>query len=147
MISTQSRFRPLLVNPGMTQKNRDRALQSWYRQQLKARIPTLLEHWQPIVGQSVSAWGIKKMKTKWGTCNIQQRRIWLNLELAKKPPECLEYVVIHELVHLLERHHNDRFKALMDEFLPPLAHPPRSAPAQPLRARHLGVLDIKLTKL
>jgi predicted metal-dependent hydrolase len=109
----------LLVNPGTTQKNRDRVLKEWYRQQLKARIPDLLEHWQPILDQQISAWGVKKMKTKWGSCNIQQRRIWLNLELAKKPPECLEYVVVHELVHLLERHHNDRFKALMNEYLPP----------------------------
>lgn len=109
----------LVVNPGTTPKNRDRVLKEWYRQQLKARIPDLLEQWQPIIGQQVSSWGVKKMKTKWGSCNIQQRRIWLNLELAKKPPECLEYVVVHELVHLLERHHNDRFKALMDEFLPP----------------------------
>ncbi|WP_008318198.1 M48 family metallopeptidase [Leptolyngbya sp. PCC 6406] len=109
----------LFVNPGTTPANRTRVLIEWYRQQLKARIPPLLVFWQPIIGQQVSAWGVKKMKTKWGSCNSQQRRIWLNLELAKKPPECLEYVMVHELVHLLERHHNDRFKALMDEFLPP----------------------------
>lgn len=109
----------LFVNPGTTTANRTRVLTEWYRQQLKARIPALLEHWEPIIGQQVTAWGVKKMKTKWGSCNIQQRRIWLNLELAKKPSECLEYVVVHELVHLLERHHNDRFKALMDEYLPP----------------------------
>lgn len=63
-------------------------------------------------------WGIKKMKTKWGSCNIKERRIWLNLELAKKPIECLEYVLVHELVHLLERHHNQRFQAYMDQYLP-----------------------------
>jgi predicted metal-dependent hydrolase len=108
----------LFVNPGTTQANRDLVLKEWYRQQLKARIPTLLEQWEPIIGHQVSAWGVKKMKTKWGSCNIQQRRIWLNLELAKKPPECLEYVVVHELVHFLERHHNERFKALMSQFLP-----------------------------
>jgi len=108
----------LFVNPGTTQANRTKVLQEWYRQQLKARVPTLLERWEPIIGHPVSAWGIKKMKTKWGSCNIQQRRIWLNLELAKKPPECLEYVVVHELVHLLERDHNERFKALMSQYLP-----------------------------
>lgn len=108
----------LLVNPGTTPANRDRALKAWYRQQLKDRISALLEKWEPLIGQSASAWGVKKMKTKWGSCNIQQRRIWLNLELAKKPAECLEYVLVHEIVHFLERTHGDRFQSLMDEFLP-----------------------------
>jgi predicted metal-dependent hydrolase len=108
----------LVVNPGTRPSNRAKVLKEWYRQQLKARIPDLLAKWQPLIGHSVSAWGVKKMKTKWGSCNIQQQRIWLNLELAKKPMDCLEYVLVHELVHLLERHHGDRFKALMDEFLP-----------------------------
>jgi predicted metal-dependent hydrolase len=66
----------------------------------------------------VNEFGIKKMKTKWGTCNIEAKRIWLNLELAKKPAECLEYVVVHEMVHLLERNHNDKFEAYMNQFLP-----------------------------
>lgn len=108
----------LFVNPGTSTQNRTLVLTEWYRHQLKARIPGLLEHWQPLIGKEVSAWGIKKMKTKWGSCNICDRRIWLNLELAKKPIECLEYVLVHELIHLLERHHNDRFKAYMDKFLP-----------------------------
>ncbi|HEY9878620.1 MAG TPA: SprT family zinc-dependent metalloprotease [Leptolyngbyaceae cyanobacterium] len=108
----------LFVNPGTSTQNRTLVLTEWYRNQLKARIPALLEHWQPLIGKEVSAWGIKKMKTKWGSCNICDQRIWLNLELAKKPIECLEYVLVHELVHLLERHHNDRFKAYMDKFLP-----------------------------
>ena len=64
------------------------------------------------------AWGIKKMKTKWGSCNVDSERVWFNLELAKKPPQCLEYMVVHELVHLLERHHNDRFTALMEGAMP-----------------------------
>ncbi|WP_347404212.1 SprT family zinc-dependent metalloprotease [Nodosilinea sp. P-1105] len=108
----------LLVNPGTTQANRTKVLKEWYRQQLKHRVPQLLEQWEPVIGQQVEVWGVRKMKTKWGSCNTQQRRIWLNLELAKKPPECLEYVVVHELVHFLERHHNERFKALMSQFLP-----------------------------
>lgn len=66
----------------------------------------------------VKAWGIKKMKAKWGSCNINESRVWLNLELAKKSPECLEYIVVHELVHLYERSHNGRFSKLMDKFLP-----------------------------
>ncbi|MCW6038969.1 M48 family metallopeptidase [Spirulina subsalsa FACHB-351] len=109
----------LFVNPGTSRDNRAQVLAQWYRQQLREIIPQLLNKWQPIIGENVTDWGIKKMRTKWGSCNITQRRIWLNLELAKKPIECLEYVVVHELVHLLERYHNDRFKAYMDEYLPP----------------------------
>lgn len=78
----------------------------------------MLAKWEPIIGVVVAQCGIKRMKTKWGTCNIEARRIWLNLELAKKPPVCLEYILVHEMVHLLERHHNDRFRAYMDAFLP-----------------------------
>ena len=78
----------------------------------------MLAKWEPIIGVVVAQCGIKRMKTKWGTCNIEARRIWLNLELAKKPPVCLEYILVHEMVHLLERHHNDRFRAYMDEFMP-----------------------------
>ena len=108
----------LFVNPGTSTQNRALVLNEWYRNQLKALIPDLLKHWQPLIGKQVTDWGIKKMKTKWGSCNISQCRIWLNLELAKKPIECLEYVLVHELVHLLERHHGDRFKAYMDKYLP-----------------------------
>jgi hypothetical protein len=71
-----------------------------------------------LIGVEVAHCGIKRMKTRWGTCNIEAKRIWLNLELAKKPPACLEYILVHEMVHLLERHHNDRFRAYMDQFLP-----------------------------
>lgn len=108
----------LFVNPGTSTQNRARVLQEWYRNQLKARIPDLLTHWQAIIGKQASDWGIKRMKTKWGSCNISQRRIWLNLELAKKPIECLEYVIVHELIHLLERRHNERFRTYMDKYLP-----------------------------
>lgn len=108
----------LYVTPGTSRDNRERALHEWYRAELKKQVPDLLAKWEPIIGQPVAAWGIKRMKTKWGSCNIAQRRIWLNLELAKKPPECLEYILVHELVHLLERHHNDTFRAYMNKFLP-----------------------------
>ncbi|MEW8418842.1 MAG: SprT family zinc-dependent metalloprotease [Candidatus Thiodiazotropha endolucinida] len=108
----------LRVQPGTTKENRAVALNNWYRQQLKEEVTVLLDKWQSIVGKAVHSWGIKKMKTKWGSCNIADRRIWINLELAKKSPECLEYILVHELVHLHERHHNDNFKCLMDRFLP-----------------------------
>ena len=74
--------------------------------------------WEPVIGKHVREWGVKRMKTKWGSCNIEARRIWLNLELAKKPVNCLEFVTVHEMVHFHERLHNDRFVALMDEFMP-----------------------------
>lgn len=108
----------LYISPGTTPKNRALVLTQWYRHLLKPRIPELLDRWTPVISEPVSNWGVKKMKTKWGSCNIAQRRIWLNLELAKKPSECLEYVLIHELIHLKERHHNDRFQAHMDTYLP-----------------------------
>lgn len=106
------------VRPGTSREKRERVLNDWYRRHLKALVPDLIAGWQPIVGVQVADWGIKKMKTRWGSCNIRDRRIWLNLELAKKTPHCLEYVLVHEMVHLLERYHNERFKALMDQFMP-----------------------------
>jgi predicted metal-dependent hydrolase len=108
----------LIVNPGTSRANRELVLNEWYRAALKQRLPNLIAKWEPIIGCEVAEWGIKKMKTKWGSCNISQRRLWLNLELAKKPPECLEYILVHEMVHLLERHHNDNFRAHMDTFMP-----------------------------
>lgn len=106
------------VQPGTSVEKKAAILNQWYRDRLKAQIPDLLNDWQPKINQQVADWGIKKMKTRWGSCNISQRRIWLNLELVKYPIECLEYVLVHELVHLLERYHNDRFKAYMNELLP-----------------------------
>lgn len=108
----------LFVRPGSSAEQREAVLLRWHREQLKALIPPLLEKWQPFLGVQVADWGIKKMKTKWGSCNIAARRIWLNLELAKKPIQCLEYIVVHELVHLLERHHNERFAALLEAHVP-----------------------------
>jgi predicted metal-dependent hydrolase len=106
------------VRPGTSPDRRRLLLREWYREQLRELIPPLIDKWEPVLNVRVSSWGIKRMKTKWGSCNATAKRIWLNLELAKKPVECLEYVVVHEMVHLLERHHNDRFIALMDDCLP-----------------------------
>jgi hypothetical protein len=108
----------LFVRRDMSVEQREAVLLRWYREQLKALIPPLLERWQPKLGVKVSAWGIKKMKTKWGSCNAATARLWFNLELAKKSPQCLEYIVVHELMHLLERNHNERFTALMNKFMP-----------------------------
>lgn len=108
----------LFVREGSDTSQRERVFLAWYRQQLKALIPPLIEKWEKVVGVKVAEWGVKQMKTKWGTCTSRARRIWLNLELAKRPVHCLEYIVVHEMVHLLERHHNDRFTARMDSFMP-----------------------------
>jgi len=108
----------LFVRPNTSTERRKQVLHDFYRAELRRLLPELLEKWQPKLGVEVRTWGIKRMKTKWGTCNIEARRIWLNLELAKKPVQCLEYILVHELTHLLERHHNERFTGLLDHHLP-----------------------------
>ncbi|WNK19468.1 SprT family zinc-dependent metalloprotease [Halomonas piscis] len=108
----------LRVLPDSDAEARRGVLERWYRRRLKARLPALVHYWEQEIGVDVADVRIKKMKTKWGSCAIEARRIWLNLELAKKPPRCLEYILVHEMVHLLERHHNDRFRSLMDRYMP-----------------------------
>jgi len=108
----------LRVRPDTGTARRRAILDDWYRQQLKAALPGLIAGYQRQMGVQVHEFRVKRMKTRWGSCNPRARRIWLNLELAKKPPACLEYIVVHEMVHLLEPSHNARFHALMDRFLP-----------------------------
>jgi predicted metal-dependent hydrolase len=108
----------LHVRPNTPTEQRQQLLNDWYRTRLKEIVPGLIAKWEKIMGVQVRRLGIKQMKTKWGTCNIEAKRIWINLELAKKPLACLEYILVHEMVHLLERHHNDRFMAYMNRFLP-----------------------------
>jgi len=108
----------LRVRPGSDRAKREAVLYSWYRKKLKGQIPAVINKWEPIIGVKIADWGVRKMKTRWGSCNRKAGRIWLNLELAKKSPSCLEYVVVHEMLHLVERHHNDRFKELISDLLP-----------------------------
>ena len=108
----------LYVRPGSTIEQRRTVLNDWYRKELRKTLTRLIERWESVIGVKVGELGIKLMKTKWGTCNIEARRIWINLELAKKPESSLEYILVHEMVHLLERHHNDRYLAYMEKFLP-----------------------------
>ena len=108
----------IIVRPGTSRDKREAILRTWYREYLYTQLPPLLTKWQSKMDVSVDEVRIKKMKTLWGSCNIEAKRIWLNLELAKKPNSCLIYVLVHEMVHLLERYHNDRFRELMDTFLP-----------------------------
>jgi len=108
----------LVVREGSTKEQRQMVMKEWYRRELKALIPPIIEKWEPTIGVKVESWGVKLMKTRWGSCNTTAKRIWINLELAKKNPACLEYIIVHEMVHLLERLHNERFIAYMDKFLP-----------------------------
>ena len=108
----------LYVRPATEAPKRQAILDSWYRERLKEIVPTIIQKWEGKMGVSLNEFQIKKMKTKWGTCNREAKRMWLNLELAKKPFQCIEYIIVHELVHLLERNHNGRFIAYMDYFLP-----------------------------
>ena len=112
----------LYIRPNTSRANRELVINEWYRAELKKSIPDLIKKWEAIIDVQVSDWKVKKMKTKWGACNIEKRRIWLNLELAKKSIECLEYIIVHEMVHLLERRHNDNFRAYMDQFMPSWRH-------------------------
>lgn len=108
----------LHIRPTATIADREALLYAWYRQQFKEILPALVAKWEPVMGVSVNEARIKRMKTKWGTCNIKAQRIWLNLDLIRTPPHCLEYVVVHEMTHLLERLHSNRFHRLLDRFLP-----------------------------
>jgi len=108
----------LYIRPNTTFEKRQEVITEWYRVELKKLIPGIIEKWEKSLNVNVDEWQVKQMKTNWGTCNIEKKRILINLELAKKPLHCLEYVILHEMVHLLERHHNERFLYYMDTYLP-----------------------------
>lgn len=108
----------LYVKPQMPHEKYHEVLQDWYRIELKKQVPEIIEKWEKKLGLKVDYWEVKQMKTRWGSCNIEKKKILINLELAKKPDYCLEYIIVHEMVHLLERHHNERFIFYMDSFLP-----------------------------
>ena len=112
----------LAIQPGASLEQKENAIREWHRAELKNRIPLYITKWEKKIGVQLEDWGVKQMRTKWGTCNIEKKRIWINLELAKKPIECLEFIIVHELIHLLERNHNDLFIAHMNHFLPKWKH-------------------------
>jgi hypothetical protein len=118
VVLRSKKFIDLHVRPDTPTSKRHEILTEWYRVQLKKQVPEIIEKWEAILKVKVSDWQVKQMKTKWGSCNIEKKRIWVNLELAKKPEHCLEYIIVHEMVHLLERHHNERFLYYMDTYLP-----------------------------
>jgi len=108
----------LQIRPGMPPEKREAVLAEWYRAQLREAVPPLISRWESLLSVKVARFFVQRMKTKWGGCSPDRRTIRLNTELAKKPPECLEYLVVHEMVHLLEPTHNGRFVGLMDRYMP-----------------------------
>lgn len=122
----------LQVRSGCETTGRTQVLQRWYRERLRELVPPLVAKWEAILGVRAADVRIRVMKTKWGACSVDVRRIWLNLELAKKPAQCLEYLVMHELTHLIERHHNDTFVSLMDRHMPLWRHHRKTLNETPL---------------
>ena len=112
----------LTVRGGADPAAKEAVVAQWYREQIKILVPQLISKWEPVLGASVKRVFVQQMKTKWGSCNPHARTIRLNTELARKPKECLEYIVAHEMIHLLEPTHNARFMVLMDQFMPRWQH-------------------------
>lgn len=108
----------LNVRPGASDAKKQEVLERFYREQIRKNLPRLIAKWERVIGVNVRDFYVQRMKTKWGSCSVPARTIRLNSELAKKPRECLEYIVVHEMVHLLERTHNRRFMSLMEQFMP-----------------------------
>lgn len=108
----------LTVRKASTAEQREKFVREWYRVLLKDEIKRVLPKCEKLTGLKATSWQTKYMTTRWGTCNTRTGRIWLNLQLAKKTPECLEYVILHELIHLIEKKHNKRFISLMDHYMP-----------------------------
>jgi len=108
----------LQVRPGTDRAGKQAIVERWHRDQIKVVVPSLIEKWEPVMGLKVANFYVRQMKTLWGSCNPVSKNIRLNSELAKKPPECLEYVVVHEMVHLLVPGHRQKFVAAMDRYLP-----------------------------
>jgi predicted metal-dependent hydrolase len=117
-VALQHRWMLLRVRPGTDAKKKQAIVEAWYRQQLKQAVPPLITRWELLLGVKVERFFVQRMKTKWGSCNYRARTLRLNTELAKKPRECLEYIVVHEMTHILEPTHNARFVALMDQCMP-----------------------------
>ena len=108
----------LRLRSGTPGNKKQAVVEAWYRKQIREAVPPLIAKWEPVIGVTVEKFFVQKMKTKWGSCNSASKSIRLNTDLAKKPPQCLEYIVVHEMVHLVVRHHNEQFGNLMNKCLP-----------------------------
>ncbi len=116
-VATNSRIQ-LRCRPGADREQRDATLNEWYRERLREQIPALVRKWERKVGVDIAEVRIRRMKTRWGSCNAAARRIWVNLELAKKPASSLEYILVHEMIHIHEPRHGERFREMMDVMMP-----------------------------
>jgi predicted metal-dependent hydrolase len=112
------KFINLYVRKGASASKRAEVLKEWYRNELKEFLPAYIEKWEKRLGVSCHGWEVKQMKTKWGSCNTRTQRLLFNLELMKKPTHCIEYIVVHELAHLLERIHNEKFQLILNTYFP-----------------------------
>jgi predicted metal-dependent hydrolase len=128
----------LRVRPGASDETREAVVAGWYRRQLKTAAPPLIQAWEPRLSVTVNGFFVQHMKTKWGSCNSNARTIRLNTELAKKPRECLEYILVHEMIHLLESTHNARFTGLLNRFMPQWQHYRAVLNRLPVRHEHWG---------
>lgn len=128
----------LLTRPGSDAAKRRQVVEDWYRQQVKTATVDLIAKWEPKIDVSVAGFYVRRMKTRWGSCNSQARTIRLNTDLAKKSRECLEYIVVHEMIHILEPTHNERFQALMSQFLPDWKHRRQVLNRSPVRHESWG---------
>jgi len=126
----------LRLRPGTDESRRQVIVEEWYRAQLKQAVTPLVTKWEPLIGVKVERLFVQQMKTKWGSCTPKSRNIRLNTDLAKKPHECLEYILVHEMVHLLEPTHNARFVSLMDSFVPKWQFYRKALNRLPVRHEH-----------
>ena len=126
----------LQVRPGVDRARKQAIIEAWYRDQIRDAVPSLIEKWEPVMGVEVANFYVRRMKTLWGSCNPAAGSIRLNSELAKKPRECLEYVVVHEMVHLLEPKHGSQFTAAMDRLMPTWRHHKDALNQLPVRHEH-----------
>jgi predicted metal-dependent hydrolase len=118
VIVRDKKYIDLYVKEKSSKEEREYIMKEWYRKELKLAIPFLIEKWEKIMNVKVNEFGVKQMKTRWGTCNTRDGRIWINLELTKLSPYFLEYIVVHEMSHLLEKGHGPKFKSIMDKYYP-----------------------------
>ena len=126
----------LRIRPGTGEARRSALIEAWYRDQMKKAVPSLISKWEPVIGVKTARFFVQKMRTKWGSCNIASRIIRLNTDLAKTPRNCLEYIIVHELAHMLEPTHNARFASLMDHLVPDWKFQRQTQNRLPVRAEH-----------
>lgn len=128
----------LQVRPTWSRERKQEFLDAWYRRQIRAAVPEMIRRWESVLGVKVERVFVRRMRTKWGSCSRASASVRLNTDLAKKPPECLEYIVVHEMAHLIEPTHNARFLALMDRAMPNWQHYREMLNRLPVRYENWG---------